>query len=121
MDKIDFLIYMPGTFKCQKCGYQLQVSRIDSLTGQFFIATDVEPQPCPKDGAPMEPVTWKDAFIEKVQVMHNTVVALEQSVKTLSEYAKLLNFTDHGDRPTYANMADWLNHLSKTGKLQDDE
>jgi hypothetical protein len=69
----------------------------------------------------MEPVTWKDAFIEKVQVMHNTVVALEQSVKTLSEYAKLLNFTDHGDRPTYANMADWLNHLSKTGKLQDDE
>ncbi len=51
-------IYVPGSWRCAKCGFVLTKSILYAKSGG--IAPDLgQAEPCPNDGEPMERETWK--------------------------------------------------------------
>jgi len=56
-DKIDD-IYVPGNFKCAKCGCGLVTQTLYTQSGN--VGANNAPQRCPNDCGPMWRVTWKE-------------------------------------------------------------
>lgn len=51
-------IYVPGSWRCAKCGFALTKSILYAKSGG--IAPDLgQAEPCPNDGEPMQRETWK--------------------------------------------------------------
>lgn len=67
-------IYVPGCWRCAKCGFELTKSLLGARTGNIAPDMAQHVEPCPNDGEPMERVTWKgdamrlaDRFTERMQ------------------------------------------------------
>lgn len=51
--------YVPGGWRCAKCGFELTKSLLGVRTGNIAPDMAQHVEPCPNDGEPMERVTWK--------------------------------------------------------------
>lgn len=56
-------VYVPGQFRCPKCGFVLIQSNLNSCDGTVT-ARDAPGDKCPNDGAPLWRVTWRDRCME---------------------------------------------------------
>lgn len=52
-------IYVPGAWRCPKCGFELTKSLLGARTGNIAPDMAQHDEPCPNDGEPMQRVTWK--------------------------------------------------------------
>lgn len=52
------MVYVPGGWHCPKCGFHLVCSILYARSGNVGVDRKT-PEPCPNDGTPMEPDTWK--------------------------------------------------------------
>ena len=62
----DGLVYVPGVFRCAKCGFRLIQSNLNAVDGSVT-ARDAPGEPCPNDGAPMWRVSWKQYAEEQIE------------------------------------------------------
>ena len=112
MDAIDLLLYMPASFVCDKCNFQLEKATILAATGEIGVREGgEEPDNCPNDGDPMRRMTWKEAYENSAKHSHEMMLALIESVKLQSHYASLLNMHDGGKRREFTCPAEWIQRL----------
>lgn len=52
-------IYVPGGWRCAKCGFELTKSLLGFHSGNIAPDLSQQVEPCPNDGEPMERATWK--------------------------------------------------------------
>jgi hypothetical protein len=80
-------LYLPGQYKCAKCGFELTKSILYVKSGG--IGPDLsQPEPCPNDGEIMRRVTWQEAsqsnyrfakeLLDKRDELESKVAALTQ-------------------------------------------
>lgn len=100
-DEVRKLAYVPGVWKCAKCGCVIVSTLIHAETGQF--AANREPQQCPNDCGPMwmrtereagnELIDRMDAEIEKRTVADARAEKLEAALRALlGEWDKLSRY-----------------------------
>lgn len=119
MDDIDLLIYTPASFVCDKCGFALEKRSMCFATGTLGVPKEgYEPEACPNDGDILRRVTWKEAYGNAATNNHEMAIALAESVKLQSHYAKLLNMYDGGTRSTFSCFGEWIQRLVETGKIK---
>lgn len=59
------LAYVPGSFRCPKCGFVLSKQTMFVASGTIGISeSDLNGEPCPNDGTDMVHVTWQERAIE---------------------------------------------------------
>jgi hypothetical protein len=93
-------IYVPGEFRCPKCGFFLSQFRLRAADGA--IGDRDEPgEHCPNDGSPLWRVTWKqraeehfERAVEEMKRANEAVAALPQAIaaarrEALEEAAKI--------------------------------
>lgn len=59
----DELIYAPGEWKCEQCGFSLIKKALYVQTGQIGMDREEDLEGCPNDGSWMRRVTWKEIAI----------------------------------------------------------
>lgn len=57
-------LYVPGTWRCPKCGFTLTMSVMHVESGNVGVDLAVPTEPCPNDGRDLQPVTWKERCAE---------------------------------------------------------
>ena len=122
MDEIDQLLYVPASFVCDTCGFQLEKRSISARTGQVGIRKGGEDaEACPNDGTMLRRKTWKEAFEESADSGYELMLALIESVKLQSHYAMLLNMHDGGERMQFSCPAEWIERLKVCGTIPKQE
>ena len=58
--------FVPGVFRCAKCGFQLIQSNLNATDG-MITARDAPGDKCPNDGSPMWRVSWREYAIEQIE------------------------------------------------------
>jgi hypothetical protein len=59
------LAFIPGAFRCPKCGFALTKTCINARTGEFGTREqERESEPCPNDGTMLVHVTYKEVLAE---------------------------------------------------------
>jgi hypothetical protein len=121
-DYLNFLIYMPASFVCPTCNFQLEKRTMLASTRETGIraggeSLDPSDDHCPNDGTVMRRVMWKQAYIHCAEQTHELMLALIESVKLQSHYARLLNMHDGGERMTFDSPAAWIERLKETGTI----
>lgn len=53
-------IYVPGGWRCDKCGFDLTKSLLFAKSGAIGADLAMHTEPCPNDGEPMRRVTWEE-------------------------------------------------------------
>lgn len=115
----DFLVFMPASFVCGRCGFQLEKRTMVAATGQVGIRKGGEDaDSCPNDGTPLRRLMWKEAYEQCATSWHEAMLALIESVKLQSHYAELLNMHDGGTRMQFSCAAEWIERLKKVGTIQ---
>jgi hypothetical protein len=61
-------VYVPGSWHCPKCGFSLICAVLYAATGAVGV-DHRHPAPCPNDGTPLEPTTWKRDALQMSQAM----------------------------------------------------
>lgn len=99
------LVYVPGVFRCAKCGFRVVQSDLNARDGTVT-ARDEPGEKCPNDGAPLWRVTYRDDLAEaheqwEVQVKR----AAEAEAKLSDAYSALRSIAEGnlGDLPWQAN------------------
>lgn len=114
----DFLVFMPASFVCGRCGFQLEKRTISAATGAVGICKGGEDgDVCPNDGTPLRRIMWKEAYEQCAETQHELMLALIESVKLQSHYAVLLNMHDGGERKQFPCVADWIQRLKECGTI----
>jgi hypothetical protein len=116
----DFQIFMPASFVCGRCHFQLEKLTISAKTGAVGVRKGGESgdgELCPNDGQPMRRVTWKEAYEACANNQHEIMLALIESLELQSHYAVLLNMHDGGERKTFSSVATWIERLRECGKI----
>lgn len=62
------LVYVPGTFKCPKCGFAVVKSVLYVKSGSIGADHHCS-EPCPNDGTKLEPVTWESEARQMAKLM----------------------------------------------------
>ena len=117
---VSLLDNMPGSFKCEVCGFSVEVTAVNVTTGGVETRVEVQadyPAPCPKDGQLMRRLTWKEGYELAFKRNDKLLKALDESVKLQSHYAGVLNAWDGGQRRQFSGAADWYQRLSETGTI----
>lgn len=111
-------VFMPASFICDKCGFQLEKRTISASTGQIGICKEgYDPEPCPKDGEMLRRLTWREAFEDAARSRNELMLALIESVQLQSHYANLLNMHDGGQRMQFSSVAAWIERLKEAGTI----
>ena len=58
--------FVPGVFRCAKCGFQLIQSNLNATDG-MITARDAPGDKCPNDGSPMWRVSWREYAMEQIE------------------------------------------------------
>jgi hypothetical protein len=72
ISRLAAMVYVPGGWHCPKCKFHLVSSVISAKSGNVGASRQI-PDPCPNDGTPMEPDTWRDdamSMAEKMKEMY---------------------------------------------------
>lgn len=56
-------LYVPGEFRCKKCGFTLSQFTLDAHSGEVG-SRDQPGEKCPNDGSPLWRVTWQERTTE---------------------------------------------------------
>jgi hypothetical protein len=119
MDEIDMLLYAPGSFRCDKCGFHQEKRILNASTGEVGIRKDGdEAGKCPNDGERMRRVTWRELHDEIASSYEEIAIALSESVKLQSHYAGILNQHDGGKRRQFSSFREWIERLVETGVIE---
>jgi hypothetical protein len=85
--RLEKLVYVPGVWKCAKCGYGLVSTNLHPDSGRF--SANNSPQQCPNGCGPMWRKTERDAGNELIARMDTTRDdALEQAARLCDDYAR---------------------------------
>jgi hypothetical protein len=83
------LAFMPGCFKCPKCGFVLSKATIDVAAGRVGTTEqNRQSEPCPNDGTFMVHVTWKEqveVYAERLKETFNERDALRAELDAAKE------------------------------------
>lgn len=60
VEELRQLVYMPGDWVCDKCGFEQHNRTLHARDGQVSAPRLEEIQTCPNDGQPMRRMTWKE-------------------------------------------------------------
>lgn len=70
----DELIYAPGEWKCEQCGFNLIKKELYVQTGQIGMDREEDLEGCPNDGCWMKRVTWKEIAINLGKQLESLVL-----------------------------------------------
>ncbi len=70
----DELIYAPGEWKCEQCGFNLIKKALYVQTGQIGMDREEDLEGCPNDGSWMKRVTWKEIAINLGKQLESLVL-----------------------------------------------
>lgn len=62
------MVYVPGGWHCPTCGFRLVSSVLYAKTGNVAASHKI-PEPCPNDGTPLQPDTWRQDAIDMADKM----------------------------------------------------
>ena len=86
------LAFMPGQFRCQKCGFQWSIQTIDVAAGRIGTTEENRQTPdCPNDGTRMVNVTYREqleAYADRLKEEFDKVDALKAAANTLIDYCE---------------------------------
>jgi len=89
---MEYLIYIPGIFKCTECGFVLSKATISASTMQIGLTEkNLEPEPCPNDGTMLVKMTWKENA-EELQQRCSEEMAGNAACRDALERVKLESF-----------------------------
>lgn len=110
----EYLIYVPGHFRCTECGFQLFKQTLSAQTGNIGITeNNLATEPCPNDGTMMVKVTWKEACegaSERLTEVFNERDAARESAQQMAVEAAAATredvaaFLDHSTIPSWAKI-----------------
>lgn len=78
------LAFIPGCFRCPKCGFQLSKQTI-SPSGIGCTEADRESGPCPNDGTPMVHVTYREQLESYATRLHEELDLKDELCAALKE------------------------------------
>jgi hypothetical protein len=68
ISRLAALVYVPGSFHCPVCKFQLVKSVLYVKSGTIGVEHHCD-EKCPNDGTPMEPVTWESDAKQMAEVV----------------------------------------------------
>lgn len=92
------MVYVLGGWHCPKCKFRLVSSVLYAKTGNVAASRQI-PDPCPNDGTPLEPDTWRQDAMEMSE--HMPKVAVMDRINSLreNEGASVTIMCDNPDGP----------------------
>lgn len=63
-EEYETLLNIPGTYQCIICHFVLNKRVLSAKTGDIHISKTPIDEPCPNDGQPMVPISWKQEALE---------------------------------------------------------
>lgn len=120
MDPIDAVLYMPSSFHCETCGFNVELAfvRIDDGTVVHPEVEAMDGTCCPHDGTLLRRTTWKEGFEMATKTAQDLAIGLTEAVKLMDHYGQLLNAHDGGRRlKLTGGMQQWMNRLVEIGKI----
>lgn len=74
LEHLNDLIYAPGEWKCEQCGFSLIKKTLYVQTGQVGMDREEDTEGCPNDGSWMKRVTWKEIAVDLGRQLENLVL-----------------------------------------------
>lgn len=110
--EIERLVYIPGVWRCAKCGFGLVQSNLNARDGSVT-ARDDPGEKCPNDGAPLWRVTYKDELAEAYERWEEQAASLQSDLDAARE--ALRDCLDHiGDWDDDRRHPMWLTEARTT-------
>ena len=86
IDKLKAIIYVPGLWKCKKCGFELMQMKLRACDGAVGVR-DEPGEHCPNDGAPLWRVTEREAgntLADRAQEYLQRAIGAEATIANLT-------------------------------------
>lgn len=110
------MVYVPGGWHCPKCKFHLTSSVIYAKSGNVGASRQI-PEPCPNDGTPMEPDTWRDDAMGMAEKMMDAKCMSRINELRENEGASVVVYCDNPDGPPNCRVGvcdEWTGWEDKT-------
>lgn len=82
-------LIVPGSWKCDKCGFQLMKRVLSMAAGTVGTDYSTAIEPCPNDGTKMRAYTWKEEAQDCYAAMDRQFEALEKYEALVKEISAI--------------------------------